>query len=196
MPVSFDQQSYWHDRFTSETAFEWLVPSAAFLAILQPILATLPPTAAILHLGPGTSDLHVHLRAAGLPRVTNLDYEPLAADRGRELEARAFGDVRMAYAVADATRLDTARDGFDLVLDKSTADAVACAGDDALRRMAAGVRQCLGPGGAWVSLSYSEARFKVEGLPFEVEVLDRIPVPKQRPQDPDIYHWCYLLRPR
>lgn len=203
MPVDFDKQAYWHDRFSTETSFEWLLGSAEYVSIIKPILANLGPSSArILHIGSGTSDLHNYLRHLGFQDVTNVDYEPLAVDRGRELEQQAFGNVKMKYAVADATQLQLSTDNgeqkckFDLVVDKSTADAVSCGGDDQLRRMASCIREHLAPGAVWISLSYSASRFDIEGLPFDVEVLAKVPTPKIKATDPDVFHWCYLLRPK
>ncbi|KAH7171480.1 S-adenosyl-L-methionine-dependent methyltransferase [Dactylonectria macrodidyma] len=197
MPGDFDKQSYWRDRFTSEKSFEWLVPSADFIRVVEPQLSSLRPEARILHIGIGTSDLQNHFRARGYSNVLNIDFEPLAVDRGRELEKQSFGDVKMRYGVHDATQLDIGqREKFHLVVDKSTVDAVSCAGKDPLRRMVAGVSDCLAPGGVWISLSYSESRFDIADLPFDVEVLAKFPTPKLKPTDPDIYHWCYLLRPK
>lgn len=233
MPIDFDKQEYWHRRFATETQFEWLVPSSTFMAIIEPHLDSLlsnyhshdynsdssadEPLATapkVLQIGFGTSDLQNHLRARGLPDVLNIDYEPLAIERGRQLEKQTFGDVVMKYAVMDATELSSPpadfdfpsspnvpRSQFDLVLDKSTVDAVSCGGQGAFLRMAGAVRRCLAPGGVWISLSYSSARFDVEdeggrGLPFEVDVLAKIPTPKARATDPDIYYWCYLLTPK
>ena len=197
MSTDFDKQSYWHQRFQDETFFDWLQPSKDFVSIIQPILDTLDPrTARILQVGSGTSDLANHLRARGFTNVTNTDFEPLAVHRGRDLEQEAFGDVKMQYRVADATQLGSYSHGgkYDLVLDKSTCDAIACAGDEALLRMARGVKDCLAEGGAWISLSFSDWRFDSSNLPFNVEVLAKITTPKIRPTDPDYYHWCYLLR--
>lgn len=204
MAADFDRRSYWHERFASETTFDWLQPSHEFMSVLQPHLDRLDPSSArILHLGSGTSDLHNHLRRRGFLDVTNLDYEPLAAQRGRQLERAAFGgDVRMRYLVADATQLGpvSRRLGrhaeFDLVIDKSTVDAVSCGGESPLLRMARGVCAHLAPGAAWVSLSYSASRFDVERLPFDVEIVAKLPTPKRKATDPDIYHWCYCLRPK
>lgn len=201
MSTEFDQQSYWHERFQTEKAFEWLQSSADFVSLIrEPVLDVLPPpdSARILQLGAGTSDLAVQLRAAGFgDAVTNTDFEPLAISRGRELEREAFGDVRMRYAVADATKLESFAGGqkYHLVIDKSTCDAVACGGEEQLLRMARSVKECLVQGGAWVSLSFSNWRFDSEDLPFDVEVLAKILTPKARPSDPDYYHWCYLLTP-
>lgn len=243
MPIDFDKQEYWHHRFATETQFEWLVPSSTFMSIIEPHVTALlsnyhhshnnntnnsdahsesdesdasssPPAPRVLQIGFGTSDLQNHLRARGLRHILNIDYEPLAIERGRQLEEQAFGDVVMKYAVMDATQLCFSEptyddDGrhrrhrtsqkFDLVLDKSTVDAVSCGGQEAFLRMARGVRRCLAPGRVWISLSYSSSRFDVreEGLlPFEVDVLAKIPTPKIRATDPDIYHWCYLLTPK
>ncbi|CAH0058592.1 unnamed protein product [Clonostachys solani] len=213
MATDYEKQSYWHDRFASETSFEWLVSSKHFISVIEPHLAQLPLSSRILHLGSGTSDLHNHFRSRGLLNVTNLDFEPLAAERGRDLEQKAFGDVRMDYAVADATRLvdepimigshggaageedqNVTPAKFDLVVDKSTADAVACGGDSAILKLAEGIKECLSKDGVWVSLSFSSDRFEVSGLPFHVEVMAKVPTRKLKPTDPDIYHWCILLR--
>ncbi|CAG9977909.1 unnamed protein product [Clonostachys byssicola] len=214
MATDYEKQSYWHDRFTSETSFEWLVTSKQFISVIEPHLAQLPLSSHILHLGSGTSDLHNHFRSRGLLNVTNLDFEPLAAERGRDLEQKAFGDVRMNYIVADATHLvdepimisshsDAAGENehnvtpakFDLVVDKSTADAVACGGDSAILKLAQGIKECLSKDGVWISLSFSSDRFEVPELPFHVEVMAKVPTRKMKPTDPDIYHWCFILRP-
>jgi hypothetical protein len=203
MPVDFDKQAYWHDRFSTETSFEWLLNSAEFVSIIKPILTSLDPSSArILHIGSGTSDLQNYFRHLGFLNVTNVDYEPLAAERGRELEQQAFGDVKMKYAVADATQLQISTENsneerkFDLVVDKSTVDAISCGGEEQLRRMASCVREHLAPGAVWISMSYSASRFNIDGLPFSVEVLAKVPTPKIKATDPDIFHWCYLLRPK
>ncbi|KAI1817215.1 hypothetical protein GGS20DRAFT_534052 [Poronia punctata] len=258
MPADFEKQAYWHDRFSSETSFEWLTPSATFMSIIEPHLRQWTPSSGdfktkarksrprILHLGSGTSDLHTCFRERGYLDVTNADYEPLALDRGRQIEKDVFGDVRTKYALVDVTRLrsdlmsssrsssyshpernpdrgntdtgsssetDSDADSssnwprkrryekthtFDLVVDKGTADAVSCGGEEHLRNMVRSVRDCVTPDGAWISLSYSASRFDlpVEHMPFDVQVIAKVPTAKTRPTDPDIYYWCYLLRPR
>lgn len=200
MPVDFDKREYWHERFSSETKFEWLITSERFMAILEPLLSQLPKTSRILQLGSGNSDLHNHLRACGFANVTNIDYEPLAIERGRQLEKLAFGDVRMRYLVADATEIDPtslcSEGRFDLVVDKSTADALSCGGNAAVMDMLRGVKECLdAEHGKWVSVSYSEHRFSLDENPFHVDVMHKVPTPKRLETDPDIFHWCYMLSP-
>ncbi|KAI5457150.1 hypothetical protein BGZ63DRAFT_365369 [Mariannaea sp. PMI_226] len=197
MPADFEKQSYWHERFTSETSFEWLLSSEEFMRILGPVVSQLSPSnAKILHLGFGTSDLQNHLRARGFTNVLNIDYEPLAVPRGQDLELKAFGNVVMRYAVQDVTQLTLAPDDkFDLIIDKSTADAVSCAGHDPLRRMTARIRECLsGPDAVWVSLSYSAWRFDLDDLPLDVQILSKVLTPKLKEGDPDVFYYCYVLR--
>lgn len=225
MHTDFDKQSYWDNRFTTETSFEWLISSPIFMSILEAYLVNLHPTtsctstAKILHIGFGTSDLQTHLRARGFTSVLNIDFSPLAIDHGKALEKRVFGDVLMRYEVMDATKLgdapllDTGNEEekgegegegggeggkFDLVVDKSTVDAISCGGDEELMKMVEGVRRILKRRGVWISLSYSERRFELNRVRelFDVEVLERIPTIKRREMDPDVFYWCYLLRPR
>ncbi|KAL7624990.1 hypothetical protein AAE478_004204 [Parahypoxylon ruwenzoriense] len=202
MPADFEKQSYWHERFASETSFEWLASSESFMAIVEPYLSALSDRAhptRVLQLGSGTSDLQNSFRSRGYLDVTNVDYEPLAIERGRRLEKEAFGDVKMKYVVADATQLESGLSqshAFHMVVDKSTVDAVSCGGETSVLRMAYGVRKCVVEGGLWISLSYSSSRFDVEQLPFDVEVIAKIPTPKLKASDPEVYYWCYLLRPK
>ncbi|OHE99920.1 hypothetical protein CORC01_04821 [Colletotrichum orchidophilum] len=195
MPVDFDKQSYWGERFASETNFEWLTPSATLMSIVDPYLVSMDNSARILQLGFGTSDLQNHIRQRGFNNITNVDFEPLAIDRGRMLEKQVFGDVKMRYLVADVTQLQLS-EKYNLIIDKSTADAVSCGGEGPLLRMAEGVRRHLADAGLWISLSYSFCRFDVENLPFNMDVIAKIPTPKLKATDPDIYHWCYSLTPK
>ncbi|KXH53272.1 hypothetical protein CSAL01_01920 [Colletotrichum salicis] len=195
MPSDFDKQSYWGERFASETSFEWLTSSATLMSIVDPCLTNLDDSARILQLGFGTSDLQNHIRERGFQDITNVDFEPRAIDRGRMLEKQVFGDVKMRYLVADATQLQLT-DNYDFIIDKSTADAISCGGEKPLLRMANGVRRHLADRGFWISLSYSFCRFDVENLPFDVDVIAKIPTPKLKSTDPDVYHWCYLLTPK
>jgi len=199
MPADFEKQSYWHKRFATEKSFEWLTSSSTFLDVLAPYLQPLDRSAAILHIGSGTSDLHNHLRQHGFTDITNIDYEPRALERGQQLERDRFGDVRTKYLVADATRLiesEVALGKYRVAIDKSTADAIACGEGDPVSAMAEGIRRCLTDDGFWISLSFSETRFEHVKDCFDVEIISRLPQPKGRPTDPDVFHYCYLLRPK
>jgi EEF1A lysine methyltransferase 4 len=195
MPPEFGEQSYWHARFQQESAFEWLASSETFLDVAGRYVHSLPRDAPILQLGCGTSDMHVHLRRRGFTNVTNVDYEPLAIERARAMEQATFGDVLMKYTVADILVLDMGTT-FDLVLDKSTADAIACCEGLSVLAMARRVKNHLSERGVWVSLSFSADRFRSDGctLPLEVEVIDKLLTDKHKPTDPDIFFYCFALQ--
>lgn len=155
----------------------------------------------VLHIGSGTSDLSFALRR-GRDRtvdrenesgtldldITNVDYSQAAVEWGMDRERALFGDVCMRWETLDL--LDGAaawwRRGeegqgqeeglgmFDVVLDKSTADAMACgepvkvssSGPDAdeaevhpVEVLALNLARVVVPGGLWISLSYSAWRF-------------------------------------
>ncbi|KUI61465.1 Endothelin-converting enzyme 2 [Cytospora mali] len=197
MPADFEKQEYWHQRFATETNFEWLSTSEEFMTILKSDedFAKLDKSANILQIGFGTSDLHNWLRKDGFLNVLNIDYEPTAIDRGKQIEKTEFTDVQMRYAVADATKLDLP-EKFNFITDKSTVDAISCGGEGAFLKMCHGVRAHLAPGGFWISMSYSKWRFDVEGLPFYCQEIAKIPTRKLKETDPDIFHHCYKLTPR
>ncbi|KAK4223835.1 hypothetical protein QBC38DRAFT_538803 [Podospora fimiseda] len=202
MPADFEKQYYWKQRFQKEKAFEWLTTSPTFINTFTPYLDSLDPTIEILHLGSGTSDLHNHLRKRGFLNVTNIDYEPLALERRQQLERNVFGDVKTKYRVADVTKLDINSDQpnkCQLIIDKSTIDAVACGGDEAVVAMAQGIYKILnGQNGVWISLSFSEHRFDDERIKelFDVQVVTKVATEKRLESDPDLWHWCYSLRPK
>jgi len=195
MPTNYEDRNYWHQRFASETSFEWLASSEQFLELFALYLRPLPKTAKILHLGSGTSDLHNHLRDCGFSNVTNVDYEPLALERGQELERKRFGDVKTTYIVNDATKMDLP-DKYRVFIDKSTSDAIACGGHQAVSLLAEAIRRHIEDDGLWLSLSFSPSRYDGVKTLFDVELVSKLPTPKLNPYEPDIYYYAYVLRPK
>lgn len=187
---------YWNARFQGESSFDWLISSKAFMDLILPFCdQASEKECRVLQLGFGTSHLHVHLRRAGL-LVTNVDFEPSAIIHGKAAEVESFGDVLMQYMVADATALPPLDRTFDLVVDKSTVDAISCAGDDALISTLRSVRAVLATTGVWLCCSYSAQRFSnLQQSYFAISTLHSIAQQKSNPHDPDIFTWIYMLRP-
>ncbi|CAO3565286.1 unnamed protein product [Mortierella alpina] len=152
-------------------------------------LALLPtdPTARILNLGCGNSDLPLDLYQSGFPYVTSVDFVGSVVERLKERSERAIGWPSPYTATADTTTktslapsaLDTecplrflemdcldmtalAAHSFALCIDKSTSDAISCGDDDQctkLRTLCEQVaRVVLQPGGLWCVVSYSRFR--------------------------------------
>ncbi|CCG84225.1 protein of unknown function [Taphrina deformans PYCC 5710] len=190
--TDFDTAAYWRQRFENESSFEWLISSEQFMPFLQGFLKT---GSTVLNLGSGSSDLHVHLRRQGFV-TTSVDFVESAIQHGKALEETVFGNVTTDYLVADATQLPSFERKFDLVVDKSTADAISCGPH--LSHLMRSVHASICPEGSWICCSYSADRFAeipTEMALFEVSVLGKVPLSKSNPFDPDIWTWIYLLKP-
>ncbi|KIJ41956.1 hypothetical protein M422DRAFT_31569, partial [Sphaerobolus stellatus SS14] len=146
--ADFSSRSYWENRFTTETSFEWLQPSSSIIpAVEMEILKKDIPSPAILHLGCGTSDLSNHLRKllSRLNRplqrdprmesvILNVDFAAGAIETSRQHERAEFGDEQMRWAVLDTLDrkafeqccLDNCPRLFDVLVEKSYSDALAC----------------------------------------------------------------------
>lgn len=192
----YHSSEYWKTRFQAESSFDWLISSKTFMDIILPFCNDEKAAGCrVLQLGFGTSDLHLQLRRAGLT-VTNVDFEATAILHGKAAETESFGDVIMEYIVADATALPPFKHSFDLVVDKSTVDAISCAGDDALLSTLSSVRATLTARSVWICCSYSSQRFQnLRQSYFTISPLQTIAQEKSNLYDPDIFTWIYVLRP-
>ena len=195
-PPDFSSQSYWSTRFKSETSFEWLVQSNEIIPL---ILDALPGPSDgderfnVLHIGCGTSSLGAELKRAlrehlalrdGLDApevkvvdtdyVVPLQYATPTQEQGVEFRQCDILHVESLRAISP--------EGWDLVVDKSTADAISCGssltvdepgqGEDesatgTLERttrepvevMCENLGRVTGKGARWICVSYSETRF-------------------------------------
>lgn len=156
MPPSYGTQAYWDERFTKENHFEWLLPPAALTAPIRDAIDRCAPAGGsprILHIGCGSSDLSFHLRglAGSAAQVVNVDYSEVAIRKCVEQERarrdeRSEEDPEMVWKTADLLSpasvaaleeeprsagggRDGAGPGFDVIVDKSTSDCIACADD-------------------------------------------------------------------
>ncbi|KAF9279547.1 hypothetical protein BGZ68_007856 [Mortierella alpina] len=193
--IPFDQQEYWSERFAKEHSFEWLMPWSVLEPQMQ-ALSLLPadPTARILNLGCGNSDLPLDLYHSGFHYVTSVDFVGSVVERLKERSERAIGWPSPYRATANTTSktllpsaldqecplqflemdcLDMtalAAESFALCIDKSTSDAISCGDDDQytkLRTLCEQVARVVKqPGGLWCVVSYSRFRQYewVEGL--------------------------------
>lgn len=214
MPPDYELQSYWNARFQNELHFEWLGDGSDTILphlrsyLQDPCVPSRP--ARLLHIGAGTSSLSERIRElyrnvygpqVDERAIVNVDFAENLVAREREKEAmRAVGGLGtgMRWVCADALKwreleaaLDLGEEGqgrtFDLVVDKSTSDAISCAEDVSYLSPSAGFHRVLEeiraaqtsqklsippvellavhlasltrPGGLWVALTFSSNRF-------------------------------------
>ncbi|KAG0368837.1 S-adenosyl-L-methionine-dependent methyltransferase [Gamsiella multidivaricata] len=171
----FDKQEYWSQRFDREASFEWLMP----WTVLGPHLLALDllprdPSARILNLGCGNSDLPLDLYRAGYQHVTSVDFVGSVVNRMRERCERAIGwpsspsspsarECPLQFLEMDCLDMSALPQGsFQLCVDKSTSDAISCGDDDECTKLKTLCEQVarvvVQPGGLWCVISYSRFR--------------------------------------
>ncbi|KAI0375143.1 hypothetical protein BV20DRAFT_960217 [Pilatotrama ljubarskyi] len=222
MPPDYELQSYWKQRFIDEKHFEWLgdgkdtvLPHVrAFLleSGSSDSQGSRPPVR-LLHIGAGTSSLSERLRELYIGMygddvdersIVNTDFAEnlVARKQAGEETRRAVGGQRrgMRWKCVDAMRWDGLENlleeepaPFDLVVDKSTSDAISCgedvsyghadrglhpAFDEYLKThgnhgitfspvevLAIHLSSLVRPGGLWVALTFSSDRFAFLSTP-------------------------------
>jgi ubiquinone/menaquinone biosynthesis C-methylase UbiE len=150
--MEFDQKDYWDGRFQVEEHFEWLETDEVVVDWIRPCMHA---ESVVLHMGCGTSTLGVTLNALGA-RVVNADYSPVVIEK----QHRRYPECE--WVVMDALNMDAGWEGvFDVVVEKSCMDAIACGDDDqGSRQLQLGdqVARVLTQDGVWIVLSYSKER--------------------------------------
>ncbi|KAF4260645.1 hypothetical protein KXV68_002128 [Aspergillus fumigatus] len=136
----YDDPTYWDVKFaTGKDVGEWLNSGEILIETTLSELDHRPQSSAIpraLHLGPGISKLGVKLSEAFRQRnwpgscIVNVDFSAEAVRIGRELESGKDSDLAMHWlqidlrSWSDVAQL-TNYAPFDVVVDKSTSDAIA-----------------------------------------------------------------------
>ncbi|KAJ5762588.1 uncharacterized protein N7511_005970 [Penicillium nucicola] len=202
----YDDPDFWDTRFaTNSDVGEWLNSGEALLdAVLSDLksrsLAQIEAarTPHVLHLGPGVSKLGNKLRDQFIERqwqsngIVNADFSTEAVRRGQEMESKRGPAHAMPWLRVDLrswSDVSTLSEfaPFDVILDKSTSDALATSEDHQLSRQNDFLTSCpavqkillknptitLRPvellalqlipltqkGSTWIALSYSTMRF-------------------------------------
>lgn len=154
MPPNYDSEEFWDTRFKTETHFEWLGSGReSILPVLRSYFQLrltsnppieLPPL--LLHIGAGTSTLSNDLleeyhkaypTASHKPLIVNTDFAEEAVRRGNDTTS---GEGEVVWERVDLMRwkevfalkekmVHTTGRKFDVVVDKSTTDAISCMAD-------------------------------------------------------------------
>ena len=146
MPPEYHLESFWDDRFKKEDHFEWLGDgSNTILPPIQRYLKTKNPLELprVLHIGAGTSTLssdifklygeHFGEREVEEGLIVNTDYSEIAVERGKNSDEGRNKWLRWEkkdlLCWADVQTLQHGQGDarpFEIVVDKSTSDAISC----------------------------------------------------------------------
>lgn len=181
----FSSAEYWSKRFSTETSFEWLLPSSKIIPLVLDYagLGGMSQEGGgegwkVLHVGCGTStlgkDVEMALREAHPGRevrVVDTDYvaefiTPSPSPSSSKVVALDCLDMGDLKAKSPAGR------GWEMILDKSTADAISCgplipstvpqgggAGEEPLDVLLRNLAAVTRAGTRWISISYSATRY-------------------------------------
>jgi hypothetical protein len=193
---SFGDLEYWNKRFTKEDEFEWLVDYTVLEPWLKQAVAE-RSCPQVLHIGCGSSALSMQLRdlVDSPQQIHNVDYSEVVVEKHRQREHNMLRSSNASTETCQWSTLDLlsvsqvlefaeALKGYDVIVDKSTSDAISCSEDVPVvlpyrlttrfsHRLPQSVQDTVYPlhilainlaylarsGCSWVVLSYSANRF-------------------------------------
>ncbi|KAH0365329.1 hypothetical protein KCU65_g6128, partial [Aureobasidium melanogenum] len=198
---SFGDVEYWNNRFSQEEQFDWLADFAVLKPWLRKTIAERSghnEKPQILHIGCGSSALSLQLRELirSPKQIHNVDYSSVVIGRNRRREIELLESSYAPFEPSCWSTLDllsasqildfrASAEGFDLIIDKSTSDAISCAEDVTVELpypisnfhtsepnhprttrtmfpldvLAHHLAYLANPGCQWIVLSYSASRF-------------------------------------
>ena len=129
--INFGCRFYWDDKYKNPNLamFDWLED---FNSLKGELEKHLKPEHKILITGCGNAKFSEDLYDAGYHNLYNIDISPVVIEKMRE---RNKERTEMVYEVMDVCDLKYPDNHFDIIIDKSTIDALLC-GDNAYLKAA------------------------------------------------------------
>lgn len=179
----YSSQQYWRTRLLGEDreGFEWLISAESIIPLVASLLrGRHPHPARLLHFGCGSSALGAHMQRHFGERVNvyDADYAISGTERKFLSSQEVRGEQRPRVLHFDALVLRDLIDcapagGWDVLVDKSTADAIACgeplvmSSDDGsvsparepIEVLCENLHHVTSANAAWLCISYSSSRF-------------------------------------
>lgn len=180
MPIDYSAHEYWETRLSKERddGFEWLVPSDALLPLVSLSTQALDKCdgspVKVLHFGCGSSSLGADIRAHVGSTVEVYDGDYASSSLNPRTNAPHVPPlVQVDVLSPQSLAAVSPAGGWDLVIDKSTADAISCGpphsvpanstgavDKEAIQVLCENLAQFTRPGARWISVSYSASRFE------------------------------------
>lgn len=151
----------------------------------------------ILNIGCGNGRIQDELYEDGYHHITNNDISPVVISQMNEVKVEREYEG-MCFEVMDATCMKYEDETFDLVLDKSTLDALLCSETPFVQaaQMLGEVERVLKTGGVYLMISYSEPKYRLNHLQREhVNFRIKIEVLKRWSEEGyEVVHYAYICR--
>mmetsp|Transcript_113214 Transcript_113214/g.219297 ORF Transcript_113214/g.219297 Transcript_113214/m.219297 type:complete len:323 (+) Transcript_113214:51-1019(+) len=177
---NYGEADYWDQRYRADegTTYDWLGDYEKFKEFIE--VATRGNRAAkVLDLGCGNATLVEQMYDDGYRNITAIDLSAVAIDAMRKRNAEKRPEIQ--WLVANALELEFDDAAFDLVIDKSTMDAIACEKDvnKSLVQLTAEASRVLRFGGTYLVFSSTNSGDNLSKYPhlsFDT-VKTEIPLP-------------------
>uniref|UniRef100_A0A7C9EBZ0 Methyltransferase domain-containing protein n=1 Tax=Opuntia streptacantha TaxID=393608 RepID=A0A7C9EBZ0_OPUST len=156
---------YWDERFSEEEHYEWFKDYSHFRHL---IVQHITPTASVLEVGCGNSQLSDEMYKDGIKNITCTDLSPVAVDKvQKRLSSKGYKEIKAM--VADMLDLPFGDETFDVVIEKGTMDVLFVDSGDPwnpnpatvskVKAMLRGIHRVLKPDGIFISISFGQASF-------------------------------------
>ena len=193
---NYGDPSYWDDRYakSSDSMFDWLESYDQLKGLLEKFCKK---TDRFLILGCGNANFSEDFYDAGYKNQVNIDISSVVIE---QMSKRNRSRKKMVYEVMDVLDLKYPDNSFDVIIDKSTIDAILC-GDNAFLNTAIMLKEAqrvLKVDGAYIAISYGkpESRafhFTRSFLSWEMKQFNLFPVEYEDEKDKEERsHYIYV----
>ena len=192
---NYGDKNYWIKRYDEQngTTFDWLEDYES----IKPILKNLEinKECRILNVGCGNSEFSEKMYDEGFTHNYNIDICKNVIDFMRERNKDKKG---LHFDVMDVCEMAYKNETFDLIIDKSTIDALLC-GDHSfmiVAKMLKEISRVLKTGGYYVLISYGKPESRMihlerEHLAFETQIYT---IKRQEEGEQEKIHYVYICK--
>jgi ubiquinone/menaquinone biosynthesis C-methylase UbiE len=195
---NYGEKKYWDERYASQKgkSFDWLENYESIKPMIKNI--GIKKNAYTLNVGCGNSEFSEKMYNDGYKNNYNIDISPTVIN---DMKERNKGKPGLIYKEMDVRDMKDFKDEtFDLVIDKSTIDALLC-GDKSfinVALMTKEISRILKTGGYYLIISYGKPEYRLfhlqrKHLAFDIKVIEISS--KNKTEKSDIgTHFAYICK--
>ena len=192
---NYGEKKYWEERYESQKGktFDWLEDYESIKPIIENF--GINKDAKILNVGCGNSEFSEKLYDDGYTNNYNIDICPNVINYMKERNKNKKG---LHYQEMDVRNMEGfEKETFDLIIDKSTLDALLCGEQSFLNvtLMTKEISRILKTGGIYFIISYGRPEYRLyhlerKHLAFDIQVIEI----KSNQMDGQVTHFGYICK--
>jgi ubiquinone/menaquinone biosynthesis C-methylase UbiE len=192
---NYGDKNYWEDRYDEQngTTFDWLEDYESIKPIIDNL--NIKKESRILNVGCGNSEFSEKMYDEGFTHNYNIDICQNVIDY---MKSRNKDKKGLHYDVMDVCDMAYKDETFDLIVDKSTIDALLC-GDHSfmvVAKMLKEISRVLKTGGYYVIISYGQPENRMihlerDHLAFEIQIFT---IKRQEEDEQEKIHYVYICK--